>query len=77
MIPDQVACKRVLFNMDLVMDIRRSKDMFVQGDCDKNVRRLCRILGWEDELVEQNSKTRIGEKSKEDENATKKKEKDS
>jgi NAD-dependent SIR2 family protein deacetylase len=57
-IPNLVNCTRVLFNRDLVMNLKK-KDVFVEGDCDANVKLLCQLLGWEDELLEQNAKTRI------------------
>jgi NAD-dependent SIR2 family protein deacetylase len=46
MIPDMVRCNRVLFNRDLVMKIRKGRDMFVPGDCDSNVQKLIDLLGW-------------------------------
>ena len=45
-IPNMVKCKRVLFNRDLVMKIRKGKDMFVPGDCDSSVKKLIDLLGW-------------------------------
>ena len=58
MIPDMVHCNRVLFNRELVMNIRDG-DLFVEGDCDTNVTRLCELLGWKDELLAQNEETVI------------------
>mmetsp|Transcript_26885 Transcript_26885/g.63156 ORF Transcript_26885/g.63156 Transcript_26885/m.63156 type:complete len:318 (-) Transcript_26885:244-1197(-) len=46
MIPDMVRCNRVLFNRDLVMKIRKGRDMFIPGDCDTNVQKLIDRLGW-------------------------------
>jgi NAD-dependent SIR2 family protein deacetylase len=59
MIPNMVNCFRALFNRDLVMRVRKQKDVFVQGDCDTNVELLCDLLGWKGELLEQNEKTRV------------------
>jgi NAD-dependent SIR2 family protein deacetylase len=64
MIPDMVHCNRVLLNRELVMNIR-SGDLFVEGDCDTNVEKLCTLLGWKKELMEQNAKTKIQEKKQE------------
>lgn len=46
MIPNMVRCNRVLFNRDLVMKIRKGRDMFVPGNCDANVRKFLDLLGW-------------------------------
>eukprot|EP00536_Pseudo-nitzschia_multiseries_P002617 jgi/Psemu1/63745/estExt_Genemark1.C_350070 len=46
MIPNMVRCNRVLFNRDLVMKIRKKKDLFIPGDCDSNVQALLDLLGW-------------------------------
>ena len=46
MIPDMARCNRVLFNRDLVMKIRKKRDLFVPGDCDSNVQTLLDLLGW-------------------------------
>ena len=60
MIPNMVRCHRALFNRDEVMNIRGGgKDVFVEGDCDKNVEILCDLLGWKVELHEQNEKARV------------------
>ncbi len=74
-IPDMVRkdCPRILFNRELVgtfcrggMKSRRKsyenkeRDIFHEGDCDESVRLLCSLLGWEEELDELNSKTRLG-----------------
>jgi NAD-dependent SIR2 family protein deacetylase len=64
LIPEMVACNRVLFNRELVMDIH-SGDLFVEGDCDTNVERLCTLLGWKGDLFKQNSSTKIKNKPKE------------
>jgi len=46
MIPNMVRCNRVLFNRDLVMKIRKGRDMFVPGNCDANIQKFLDILGW-------------------------------
>jgi NAD-dependent SIR2 family protein deacetylase len=74
-IPDMVRrdCPRVLFNRELVgsfcrgggMKSRRKsydnieRDIFHEGDCDETIRLLCSLLGWEGELVDLNSSTRL------------------
>jgi NAD-dependent SIR2 family protein deacetylase len=62
-IPNMVSCPRVLFNRDLVLRMKK-KDVFVEGDCDTNVELLCQLLGWDQELREQNKKTNISDKKK-------------
>jgi hypothetical protein len=57
-----VSCPRVLFNRELVLDMTKD-DIFVEGDCDENISRLCALLGWKDDLIKQNEKTKI-EKNK-------------
>jgi len=75
MIPDMVpkSCPRVLLNRELVgsflkrggVQTRRKnydktgKDTFCAGDCDENIRILCNLLDWEEELDELNSSTRL------------------
>ncbi len=74
-IPEMVPrnCPRILFNRELVgtfcrdgMKSRRKsygnkeRDIFHEGDCDESVRLLCSLLGWEKELDELNSSTRLG-----------------
>jgi len=75
-IPNMVRrdCPRILFNRELVgnfcsrggMKSRRKlydnseRDIFHEGDCDDSVRLLCSLLGWEEELNELNSSTRLG-----------------
>ena len=69
------SCRRVLLNRELVGTFTRSngprtrskqhdtsaqRDIFHGGDCDESVRTLCAILGWENELDELNSSTRLG-----------------
>jgi NAD-dependent SIR2 family protein deacetylase len=66
MIPDMVRCNRVLFNRELVLDIRKSGDMFIEGDCDTNVEKLCELLGWKDDLLKQNAETKIQKKGEEE-----------
>lgn len=53
-----VACPRVLFNREMVMR-KKKNDIYVQGDCDASVEKLCGRLGWLEELHEQNKSTRI------------------
>ena len=61
-----VNCPRVLFNRELVLEVT-DRDMFVEGDVDSSVLRLCKLLGWYDDLMEQNQKTEIrAEKAKEE-----------
>ena len=74
-IPDMVRrdTPRILFNRELVGTFCRSgmksrrksydnseRDIFHEGDCDDSIRLLCRLLGWEEELEELNSSTRLG-----------------
>lgn len=73
MIPDMVnkfKCKRALLNRELVgnLDVKNHKqkknhkiqsDLFHKGDCDDSVQLLCQLMGWEDELLERNSKSKI------------------
>ncbi|KAJ7701462.1 DHS-like NAD/FAD-binding domain-containing protein [Mycena rosella] len=45
-------CPRVLINLDLVGSIgKRPNDVVLLGKCDDVVRKLCKELGWEDELL--------------------------
>ena len=60
--PNMVGCPRVLFNRELVMK-KKKNDLFVKGDCDATVEKLCEILGWTEELLEQNTSTRIAKES--------------
>lgn len=43
---------RLLVNRDVVGSFRldNQNDVILQGDCDDGVRKLCRQIGWEDEL---------------------------
>jgi NAD-dependent SIR2 family protein deacetylase len=66
MIPDMVRCNRVLFNRELVLDLRTSGDMFIEGDCDTNVEKLCELLGWKDDLLKQNAERKIQKKVEEE-----------
>jgi hypothetical protein len=59
LIPNMVSCNRVLFNRDLVMKTRKGRDIFVAGDCDKNVLDLCNLLGWGVDLIEAHTASRI------------------
>lgn len=63
-IPDCVDrhCRRVLLNKDLVgnLDLNNpQRDLFHEGDCDDSIRSICRVLGWEEELLQQNEKTKL------------------
>ncbi|TFY75767.1 hypothetical protein EWM64_g8244 [Hericium alpestre] len=51
LVPDE--CPRILINLDEAGDIGyRSNDVVLLGPCDEIVRKLCKELGWEEELVE-------------------------
>ena len=68
LIPEMVSSRtpRVLLNRELVGDFvppgvdGNNRDIFEEGDCDDSVKKLCSYLGWEDELLELNEKTKIG-----------------
>ncbi|KAJ7780732.1 class I sirtuins SIR2 family protein [Mycena maculata] len=46
------SCPRVLINLDQVGNIgKRPNDIVLLDKCDEVVRKLCRELGWEDELM--------------------------
>ena len=76
MLPEMVnkSCPRVLLNRELVGTFlsrngtktrRKSyennqRDIFHPGDCDESIRTLCKLLGWEEELLELNESTRLG-----------------
>ena len=34
------------------------RDVFMKGDCDDNIRKLCKMAGWDEELEEIYSETR-------------------
>jgi hypothetical protein len=53
-----VNCPRVLFNREPVLKMNK-EDIFVQGDCDEIVTTLCSILGWKDDLIQQNERTKV------------------
>ncbi len=53
-----VDCPRVLFNRELVLKMTRD-DIYIEGDCDENVTKLCSLLGWKDSLLRQNETTKI------------------
>lgn len=57
-----VKCPRVLFNKELVLEPMRD-DIFIEGDCDENIERLCSILGWKDELLQQHKLTQLSPKA--------------
>lgn len=50
----QKDCPRALLNLELVGDfqdgIMSHRDVFVQGDCDTSVSKLCKVAGWDEEL---------------------------
>jgi len=56
---------RLLFNRELVGDFAppgtdgNHRDVFYEGDCDDSVRKLCTLLGWEDELLALNEETKL------------------
>ncbi|KAJ7464833.1 Sir2 family histone deacetylase Hst2 [Mycena galericulata] len=53
-------CPRVLINLDLVGGIgRRPNDVVLLGKCDDVVRKLCKELGWEGELLKLWAQTEI------------------
>lgn len=64
LIPNMVKCSRVLFNRQKVLKMK-SGDFFIEGDCDDNVEKLCSLLGWTEELVENNVKVKIQKKPEE------------
>jgi hypothetical protein len=66
LIPTMVKCNRVLFNRDIVMMMSGS-DIFVKGDCDKNVKELCDLLGWGEALLENHENCTISQSTEEEE----------
>jgi NAD-dependent SIR2 family protein deacetylase len=47
-------CTRVLFNLELVGKFSNGlseRDIFLQGNCDDSVLKVCQLTGWEDELL--------------------------
>ncbi|KAI0632355.1 DHS-like NAD/FAD-binding domain-containing protein [Trametes polyzona] len=51
-------CPRILINLDRAGDIgARSDDVVLLGRCDETVRKLCKELGWEEELDREWGKT--------------------
>ena len=56
---------RILMNMELVGDFAapgtdgNHRDVYIEGDVDDSVRKLCSLLGWEEELVELNERTKL------------------
>lgn len=72
MIPDMVHCKRVLLNRECVGNFHQARgDVVYEGDCDDAVYMLSKLLGWEEELMELNERTRIGVNEKEEADAGK------
>lgn len=59
MVPEMVSCKRVLINRELVGNISKKRDVFLEGDCDDTVQILSRLLQWQDDLLALNKSTRI------------------
>jgi NAD-dependent SIR2 family protein deacetylase len=63
MIPSMVKGRRILLNREVVGDFGTGKeDVYYLGDCDDSVQIIANLLGWSDELSEQNEKTRITKK---------------
>ena len=54
-------CPRVMFNREKVgfTFSPRQHDLFVQGDCDDNVRNLCQLSGWDKQLEAIHQSARI------------------
>lgn len=52
--------QRLLINREVVgsFNLGQPTDVFLEGDWDASVRKLCRLIGWEDELNELYSDTR-------------------
>jgi hypothetical protein len=51
----------VLFNRESVLNLKKG-DLFVGGDCDANVLELCSLLGWKEDLLEQNANVKLPQK---------------
>jgi hypothetical protein len=49
MVPQRVP--RILLNLEPVENFGRTNDVFIPGDCDESIWRLCRKLGWHTELI--------------------------
>ena len=47
---------RILFNFEPVEDLDRPNDVWIEGDCDESIWKLCQKLGWETELQELHEK---------------------
>ncbi|KAF8843348.1 NAD-dependent deacetylase sirtuin-2 [Paxillus ammoniavirescens] len=56
-------CPRVLINLDEVGNFHKQDDIVLLGKCDDIVRRLCRELGWEEELDREWEATADGAKA--------------
>ncbi|KAL3765555.1 hypothetical protein ACHAWU_003096 [Discostella pseudostelligera] len=56
---------RCLINRDVVGSfiLNKPTDVFLEGDCDEIVRKLCQLVGWEDELDQIYSHTRATSES--------------
>jgi len=46
------SCPRILLNRELVGDfvVRGKRDVYLQGDCDESVQKICKLAGWQKEL---------------------------
>jgi len=51
-IPDWVKSDvhRVLINRERVGTFGGSKDVWLEGECDESIKKLCELVGWEEEL---------------------------
>ena len=51
-IPDWVKSDvpRVLINREIAGTFSEDRDVFLEGDCDESVRKICNMVGWEKEL---------------------------
>jgi len=67
LIPEMVStrCPRVLINHELVGDFvppgveGNCRDIFEEGDCDDAILKLCKLLGWEEELMSLHASAQI------------------
>lgn len=60
-IPDWVKSDvpRVLINREIVGTFNGDKDVFVEGDCDESIRKICKMIGWEEDLDQLHSDTHV------------------
>eukprot|EP00553_Chaetoceros_curvisetus_P001322 CAMPEP_0204620258 /NCGR_PEP_ID=MMETSP0717-20131115/6347_1 /ASSEMBLY_ACC=CAM_ASM_000666 /TAXON_ID=230516 /ORGANISM="Chaetoceros curvisetus" /LENGTH=391 /DNA_ID=CAMNT_0051634417 /DNA_START=282 /DNA_END=1457 /DNA_ORIENTATION=- len=71
LIPEMIksTTPRILFNRELVGDFAppgtpgNHRDIYECGDVDDSVRKLCSLLGWEDELLAKNEESKVIEGS--------------